>query len=221
MRKNPLSSAVAVAVAVAATACLALTACGPGGGGTARPSATAPASTATPGSGSAAPGSGAGPAAQPLGTPSRTVGAGLVGILEITPTTVVHARTAKSTVSRFGTFAVITTKDASLTSNAADEEPAGANGAKGGWRWLCPDGQSVAEGNGAAHQVSVAGYDGAGRIEPGTSQLRSEVFDLTPAQAGAGGTLVYTDATGEETRWKVPAGDAGPGAADVRKRLAS
>ncbi|MCX5383320.1 hypothetical protein [Streptomyces sp. NBC_00083] len=227
MRKILLTAA-----ATAATACLALTACGPGGGSGDKPSATRPtgalpsAASATPtpadtaGDGSAAPGAGAGDdhSALALGVPSRTVGTKLVGILEITPTTVVYAERAGGIAARFGTFAVITTKDASLTANAADEEP--ANGTKGGWRWAAPDGQSLAAGNGAASKVSVRGYDGAGAIGPGTSQLRSETFDLTPAQAGAGGTLVYTDATGTESRWKVPAVDSGPQVADVRKRLA-
>ncbi|MGW8728198.1 hypothetical protein ACWGNF_19460 [Streptomyces sp. NPDC055808] len=223
----------------AATACLALTACGPGGGGSegkpstggaaaGLPSATAPTAAAPTaagpsGSGSATPSAdpGAGQTALELGVPSRTVGTKLVGVLEITPTTVVYTKEGNGTTSRFGTFAVITTKDASLTANAADEEPASANGTKGGWRWIAADGQRVAESNGSAYKVLVRGYDGTGKIEPGTSQLRSEVFDLTPQQAKGGGTLVYTDATGAENRWKIPAVDAGPQVADVKKRLAS
>ncbi|MEU3502306.1 hypothetical protein ABZ726_16595 [Streptomyces hundungensis] len=210
-----------ILLASAATACLALTACGPGGGSDHRPTTTAPTPTSTANSRSAAPSSGAGAeqGALEFGTPVRTVGVKLVGILEITPTAVVHTRQADGATSRFGTFVVITTKDASLTANAADEEP--ANGLKRGWRWIAPGGQGVAENNGNASKVLVAGHDGVGTIEPGTSQARSEVFDLTPEQAGPGGTLVYTDATGSESRWKVPAADAGPEVADVKKRLAS
>ncbi len=237
MRKTLFLTAAAAGVAAA---CLALTACGPDGGGSdSKPSASAPASasastaaqpsagasspTATPGNDSATPSAnpGAGGTALALGVPSRTVGSQLVGVLEITPTTVVYTKEADGTTSRFGTFAVVTTKDASLTANAADEEPARAGGTKGGWRWLAANGQSVAEGNGSAPKILVNGYDGTGRIEPGTSQSRSEVFDLTPDQAKGGGTLVYTDATGAENRWKVPAVDAGPQVADVKKRLAS
>lgn len=223
-----------ILLATAATACLALTACGPGGGGsTGKPSASQPtggppsASTPAPGgtpggdSTTPSPDPGSGQAALPLGEPSRTVGTKLVGILEITPTTVVYTKEGNGTTSRFGTFAVITTKDASLTANAADEEPASANGTKGGWRWVAANGQSVPEGNGAAYKVLVTGYHGVGKIEPGTSQLRSEVFDLTPEQARAGGTLVYTDATRSENRWRIPAVDSGPQVADVKKRLAS
>lgn len=98
-----------ILLATAATACLTLTACNPGGGGSGnKPSASQPAggqpSTATPaptptpastpGDGSATPGSdpGAGQAALALGVPSRTVGTKLVGILEITPTTVVYTK---------------------------------------------------------------------------------------------------------------------------------
>uniref|UniRef100_A0AAU2VCW2 Lipoprotein n=1 Tax=Streptomyces sp. NBC_00003 TaxID=2903608 RepID=A0AAU2VCW2_9ACTN len=225
-----------ILLATAATACLALTACNPGGGGSGskpsatrptggQPSATAPtpATSGTPGGGSATPGSGsgAGQTALALGVPSRTVGTKLVGILEITPTTVVYTKEGDGTTSRFGTFVVITTKDASLTANAADEEPADAKGAKGGWRWIAANGQSVAEGNGTAYKVLVSGYNGVGKIEPGTYQMRSEVFDLTPEQAKGGGTLVYTDATKSENRWTIPAVDSGPQIADVKKRLAS
>ncbi|KOU54579.1 hypothetical protein [Streptomyces sp. WM6378] len=225
-----------ILLATAATTCLTLTACNPGGGGSGnKPSASQPAggqpSTATPaatpastpGDGSATPGSdpGAGQAALALGVPSRTVGTKLVGILEITPTTVVYTKEGDGTTSRFGTFAVITTKDASLTANAADEEPASANGTKGGWRWIAANGQSVAEGNGTAYKVLVTGYSGVGKIEPGTYQMRSEVFDLTPEQAKGGGTLVYTDATKSENRWTIPPVDSGPQVADVKKRLAS
>ena len=177
-----------------------LTACNPGGGGpaTSPPPLTPPAGSrppqhrrphrtppGTPGDSTATPGSdpGAGQAALALGVPSRTVGTKLVGILEITPTTVVYTKEGDGTTSRFGTFAVITTKDASLTANAADEEPADANGTKGGWRWIAANGQSVAEGNGTAYKVLVTGYSGVGKIEPGTYQMRSEVFDLTPEQA--------------------------------------
>ncbi|MCT9093136.1 hypothetical protein N4G70_30360 [Streptomyces sp. ASQP_92] len=213
MRKILLTSA--------ATACLALTACGPGGGSDHRPStaASTPSGSSSSGSATPGPGAGGGQSALEFGVPARTVGAKLVGILEITPTSVVHVGRANGTASRFGTFVVVTTKDASLTANAADEEP--ANGTKGGWRWIAANGQSVAENNGSASRVSVTGYEGAGRIEPGTSQPRSEVFDLTPEQAGPGATLVYTDATGSENRWKVPAADSGPEAADVKRRLAS
>ncbi|WP_438294627.1 hypothetical protein [Streptomyces sp. HUAS TT7] len=217
-----------ILLATAATACLALTACNPGGGSGSKPSATpmptTPTPAGTPGGGSATPsssGPGASQASLALGVPSRTVGTKLVGILEITPTTVVYTKEGDGTASRFGTFAVITTKDASLTANAADEEPAGANGTKGGWRWIAANGQSVAEGNGTAYKVLVTGYSGVGKIEPGTYQMRSEVFDLTPEQAEAGGTLVYTDATRSASRWTIPPTDSGPQVADVKKRLAS
>ncbi|MFE3524705.1 hypothetical protein ACFXOD_24275 [Streptomyces sp. NPDC059161] len=217
-----------ILLATAATACLTLTACASGDPGGSHDSADKPPAagasgpqpaTPTPPAANtpAAPGPDA--AALALGVASRTVGTELVGILEITPTTVVHTRKAHGTASRFGTFAVITTKDASLSANAADEEP--ANGTKGGWRWIAANGQSVFEGTGAAHKVLVSGYNGVGRIEPGGHQLRSEVFDLTPDQADGGGILVYVDAAGGDSRWRIPAVDFGPQVADVRKRLAS
>ncbi|MEV5937975.1 hypothetical protein [Streptomyces sp. NPDC051994] len=215
-----------ILLATTATACLALTACATGDPGGSHDSADKPPAasaspqpaTPTPPAANTPATPGPDDAALALGMASRTVGTKFVGILEITPTTVVYTKKAHGTASRFGTFAVIITKDASLSANAADEEP--ANGTKGGWRWIAANGQSVFEGTGAAHKVLVSGYNGVGRIEPGGHQLRSEVFDLTPDQAG-GGTLVYADAAGGDSRWRIPAVDSGPQVADVRKRLAS
>ncbi|MGK5548915.1 hypothetical protein ACSNOH_29915, partial [Streptomyces sp. URMC 127] len=161
-----------------------------------------------------APGSPKG-AALAFGEPSRTVGAGTVGILEITPTTVVYARAVGRVTPQHGTFAVVTLLEKSLSANPADEEaPAGG----GGWRWVAADGQSVPAGNGNAAKAVLEKYRHSGGIAPGTSQVRAKVFDLTPAQAG-GGTLVYTDGTKSDDRWKVPAADTGPQVAEVKQQL--
>ncbi|MDJ0345163.1 hypothetical protein QMK19_31990 [Streptomyces sp. H10-C2] len=144
------------------------------------------------------------------------MGTKLVGIVEITPMTVVYAKESDGQTSRYGTFVVITTQDKWLSANAANEEP--TDGAAGGWQWIAPNGETVSEGKGNAFKVSVTGYNGLGRIEPGAQQKRAEIFDLTAAQA-KGGTLVYTDATKSSYRWKIPASDAGPDIADVRRHL--
>ncbi|WP_424888578.1 hypothetical protein [Streptomyces sp. XH2] len=220
MRKNLL----AAAAVVTAVGCLALTACNDDdakGGGT-RPSqvttgkpATSPA-TAQP-TAATVPTASGGPkgAALAFGEPSRTVGAGTVGILEITPTTVVYAKEGGRTAPQHGTFAVVTLLEKSLSANPADEE-APAKG--GGWRWVAADGQSVPAGNGNAAKVVLEKYRHSGGIAPGASQVRAKVFDLTPAQA-RGGTIVYTDGTKSDDRWKVPAVDTGPQVAEVKQQL--
>ncbi|WP_367135465.1 MULTISPECIES: hypothetical protein [Streptomyces] len=222
MRKNLL----AAAAVVTAVGCLTLTACNDDDakGGGASPSRTAGSKPATSPAGSPAgspasarPTASNGPkgAALAFGEPSRTVGAGTVGILEITPTTVVYATEAGRTAPQHGTFAVVTLLEKSLSANPADEE-APAKG--GGWRWVSADGQSVPAGNGNAAKVVLAKYRHSGGIAPGTSQTRAKVFDLTPAQA-KGGTIVYTDGTKSDDRWTVPAADTGPQAAEVKQQL--
>ncbi|MFH8788538.1 hypothetical protein [Streptomyces roseoverticillatus] len=221
MRKNLL----AAAAVVTAVGCLTLTACNDDdakSGGTS-PSqvttgkpATSPA-TPRPTVPSVPTASDSGPkgAALAFGEPSRTVGAGTVGILEITPATVVYARAAGRVTPQHGTFAVVTLLEKSLSANPADEE-APAKG--GGWRWVAADGQSVPAGNGNAAEVVLEKYRHSGGIAPGASQVRAKVFDLTPAQA-RGGTIVYTDGTKSDDRWKVPAVDTGPQVAEVKQQL--
>ncbi|MFC5029310.1 hypothetical protein ACQFX6_33230 [Streptomyces sp. DSM 41987] len=218
-----------ILLATAATACLALTACNGTTGSDAhttptgtpsagQPTTGLPTATGSPTGTATAPSgdTGNGSAAQALGTPERTVGTKLVGIVEIMPTTVVHATAGGGQTSRYGTFVVITTLDTSLSANAADEETTDGTGA--GWQWIGSNGQTVSEGKGNAFKVSIAGYDSLGRIEPGARQNRAEIFDLTPEQA-KGGTLVYTDSTKASYRWKIPAADAGPDVATVKQRL--
>ncbi|MCF3101304.1 hypothetical protein IPZ58_06895 [Streptomyces roseoverticillatus] len=221
MRKNLL----AAAAVVTAVGCLTLTACNDddaksGGAGPSQVTTGKPAtSPATPQSTvpSVPSASADGPkgAALAFGESSRTVGAGTVGILEITPATVVYAQAAGRVTPQHGTFAVVTLLEKSLSANPADEE-APAKG--GGWRWVAADGQSVPAGNGNAAKVVLEKYRHSGGIAPGASQVRAKVFDLTPAQA-RGGTIVYTDGTKSDDRWKVPAVDTGPQVAEVKQQL--
>ncbi|GGX97843.1 hypothetical protein [Streptomyces hiroshimensis] len=154
-------------------------------------------------------------AALAFGEPSRTVGAGTVGILEITPTTVVYTKEGGRVTSQHGTFAVVTLLEKSMSANPADEEQPAKGG---GWRWVAAGGQSVPAGNGNAAKVVLEKYRQSGGIAPGTSQVRVKVFDLTPVQA-KGGTIVYTDGTKSADRWTVPATDTGPQVAEVRQQL--
>ncbi|MFF7725193.1 hypothetical protein [Streptomyces sp. NPDC008001] len=216
MRKNLL----AAAAAVTAACCLALTACNDDTKGTTgsssgeRPQQTSPGTGTSSGPPPSA-ADGAKGAALAFGEASRTVGAGTVGILEITPTTVVYAKEGGRVTPQHGTFAVVTLKEASLSANPADEE-APAKG--GGWRWVAADGRSVPAGNDNAARVVLEKYRHSGGIPPGASQVRAKVFDLTPAQA-KGGTIVYTDGTKSADRWTVPATDTGPQVAEVKQQL--
>ncbi|MEV0094024.1 hypothetical protein [Streptomyces sp. NPDC050738] len=205
-----------ILLAAAAVTCLALTGCNDNSGSVDSgngPTAKQPSATASTGDPSASPAPGG--AALALGTPARTVGAKTIGILEITPRTVVHTAKGGGATSKYGTFVIVTMLEKSLSANPADEETAASGG---GWKWVGPDGRTTAAGNGNAGRIVLAGYDGHGPIQPGASQSRAQVFDLTPAQA-RGGSAVYTDGTKSPSRWAIPAQDAGPDVAAVRQRL--
>ncbi|MFG2563632.1 hypothetical protein [Streptomyces sp. NPDC048496] len=213
MRRIPLT------VSLVAAACLALTACDPGpgdSGGDAKqsPSPTHSQPSPTRSATDAPAGDDTGPAAVDLGEPSRTVGAKTVGILEITPTTVVYAEQGAGVSPQNGVFAVVALGEKSMSANPADEEPAPG----GGWQWIGPDGTPVAAGNGNAGKVTLDGYPPSGAIEPGDTATRARVFDLTPEQA-KGGKLVYTDGTQAPHGWKLPAEDTGPQVADIKGKL--
>ncbi|WHM40263.1 hypothetical protein [Streptomyces sp. BPTC-684] len=207
-----------LAAAASAVACLALTAC-QNGSGAKSPSGQAPTTQAPSTPPTDAPGAGTDPSpgavAQALGEPSRTVGADTVGILEITPMTVVYLKDAGGQTSKYGTFAVVTMDEKSLSANPA-AETALAEG--GGWHWIAPNGTLIAEGAGNAARVALGRYRHSGAIEPDAHQLRAKVFDLTPAQA-RGGKLIYTDGTDSSDRWSIPAKDSGPQVADVEAEL--
>ncbi|MFD9789921.1 hypothetical protein ACFWXK_03120 [Streptomyces sp. NPDC059070] len=216
MRKSLL------AAALTATACLALAAC-QNDTGAKSPSATTPTTTApsptAPPAGDPGGGSGTDPSpgtvAQALGEPSRTVGANTVGILEITPMTVVYVKEGGGRTSKYGTFAVVTMDEKSLSANPAAETTLAKGG---GWHWIAPDGRLVAADAGNAARVALGKYGHYGPIQPGAHEVRAKVFDLTPAQA-AGGRISYTDGTDSADRWSLPAKDTGPQVADVKAEL--
>ncbi|GAA1367494.1 membrane lipoprotein lipid attachment site-containing protein [Streptomyces beijiangensis] len=204
-----------ILLAATAVACLALAGCNDSSSGDDsgnKPPEKLPSATAT--SGGETPGTAPEGAALALGTPARTVGARTVGILEITPTTVVHTGKSGGVTSKYGTFVVVTMREKSLSANPAEEEKPAA----GGWKWLAPDGQTTVAGNGNSAQVSLGAYNSHGEIQPGDTQPRATVFDLTLAQA-RGGSAVYTDGTKAPFRWEIPAKDSGPDVADVRRQL--
>jgi hypothetical protein len=137
------------------------------------------------------------------------------GDLEVTPTTVVYAKTAMGNTSANGTYAIITVKDKATGSNAAAES-APIEG--GGWQWIAPDGQALDEGENDASSITPNGFTGGGTIKAGTWHWDSIAFDLTAAQAH-GGTIAYTDGAGGVFKWKVPTKDSGPEVAAVKKGM--
>ncbi|MCX4231975.1 hypothetical protein [Streptomyces ortus] len=150
-----------------------------------------------------------------LGEPAKTTGDGGTGVLEITPDTVVYAKEAAGETAANGLFAVVTMKDKAMTAVAADE-PAPISG--GGWKWMAPDGEMIEFDSGNSANVVMDKYNNADPVQPGGYQWRSQAFDLTPAQA-KGGTLIYIDGEEKAFRWKMPAADAGPNVAEVKKQL--
>ncbi|MFJ7895859.1 hypothetical protein [Streptomyces anthocyanicus] len=151
-----------------------------------------------------------------LGAPAQTTGDGGTGVLEITPDTVVFAKTGSGETAENGLFAVVTMRDKATTAVAADE-PAPISG--GGWKWMAPDGEMVDTQVGNAFNVVMDKYNNADPVQPGGYQWRSQVFDLTPAQA-KGGTLIYIDGENKAHRWQMPSTDSGPNVAEVKKQLA-
>jgi hypothetical protein len=213
----------------AATAVLllaSLTACGGGDGDkpAEKPGTTAPGeptSSGDPTGGSESPGGGStggseGGEGLALGEAAQTTGDGGTGVLEITPDTVVFSLTGSGETAENGVFAVVTMKDKAMTAVAADE-PAPISG--GGWTWMTPDGEMIGWDSGNSSNVTLDKYSGADPVQPGGYQWRSQVFDLTPAQA-KGGTLIYIDGENKAHRWKMPATDSGPHVAEVKKQLA-
>ncbi|MBL3664559.1 hypothetical protein JL475_00665 [Streptomyces sp. M2CJ-2] len=201
--------------ATAATAALllaALTACG-GGGDDSKDAASKPSAVETVPSEEPAPGQVE--ESMKLGEPARTTGDGGTGVLEITPDTVVFTKEGGGETSVNGVFAVITMKDKAMTAVAADE-PAPISG--GGWKWMAADGEMIGSGGGNAFNVVMDKYNNADPVQPGAWQWRSQVFDLTPAQA-KGGTLIYIDGEEKAHRWEMPSTDSGPNVAEVKQQL--
>ncbi|GAA4799469.1 hypothetical protein [Streptomyces ziwulingensis] len=152
-----------------------------------------------------------------LGDPAQTAGDGGIGVLQITPDTVVFVKEATGETPANGVFAVVAMKDKAMTGAAADEV---APISGGGWKWMAPDGEMVGWDSGNATGVTPDKYSNAEPIQPGAWQWRSQTFDLTPAQA-EGGTLIYVDGNEAAHRWEMPTTDSGPNAADLKKRLTS
>jgi hypothetical protein len=206
---------VRVTAATAALLLAALTACG---GGDDKPDAKTPDKAKT---------SESAPSGQPtdgqvekglkLGAPARTTGDGGTGVLEITPDTVVFTKEGGGETAKNGVFAVVTMKDKAMTAVAADE-PAPIGG--GGWKWMAPDGEMIGFDSGNSSNVVMDKYNNADAIQPGAYQWRSQVFDLTEAQA-KGGTLIYIDGEEKAFRWEMPSTDSGPSVAEVKKQLES
>ncbi|OUD04715.1 hypothetical protein CA983_02885 [Streptomyces swartbergensis] len=150
-----------------------------------------------------------------LGESAQTTGDGGTGVLQITPDTVVFTKEGGGETAENGMFVVVTMKDKAMTAVAADE-PAPIGG--GGWKWMAPDGEMLDTQGGNAFNVTMGKYNNADPVQPGAWQWRSQVFDLTPAQA-KGGTLIYIDGEEKAHRWEMPSANSGPNVAEVKKQL--
>jgi hypothetical protein len=204
---------IRVATSTALLLLAALTACGDNdSGGDSVASSKPSASAGQPG--------GQSPPAQPekgmkFGKPAQTTGDGGTGVLQITPDTVVFTKEGGGETAANGVFVVVTMKDKAMTAVAADE-PAPISG--GGWKWMASDGETIDTQGGNAFNVVMDKFNNADPVQPGAYQWRSQVFDLTPAQA-KGGTLIYIDGEEKAFRWEMPSKDSGPNVAEVKKQM--
>ncbi|MFD8545678.1 hypothetical protein [Streptomyces sp. NPDC059649] len=137
------------------------------------------------------------------------------GGLEVTPTSVLYVKKAMGYTSARGVYAIVTVKDRAADAVAAAES-APIEG--GGWQWIAPDGHALAAGDGDASSIVPNGFESGGMVQAGTYKWTSRAFDITDAQRG--GTLLYTDGAGKAYRWRVPAADAGPELAALKKGMA-
>ncbi|MFJ7063369.1 hypothetical protein ACIQVA_37915 [Streptomyces microflavus] len=152
-----------------------------------------------------------------LGDPALTVGDEGVGVLEMTPSSVVFAKESDGNDPAKDVFVVVTVKKRPTTAAPAEESsPMGP----GGWQWKAPDGQALGEGDGESYNVVLGDFSASGTIQPGSFVWDAEAFDLTAAQA-KGGTLVYVDGDGTAHQWKMPEQDSGPQVAEVKKDLST
>lgn len=149
-----------------------------------------------------------------LGKSAKTVGSGGTGVIEVTPTTVVYAKEGSGEKPKHDTFAVVTLKARPVTAADASLTAPISNG---GFQYAAPDGQAISIMDGTATNVVMDSFNGGGDIAAGTFQWNSAVFDIADAQKG--GTLIYRDGAGQSYRWKLPATDSGPQAAQVKKEL--
>ncbi|MGV9278038.1 hypothetical protein [Streptomyces griseosporeus] len=156
-----------------------------------------------------------GKTATTIGAQSPADGTEGGGKLEVTPTTVVYAKTAMGNTAVNGVYAIITVKDrASGPTAAAESAPIEG----GGWQWISADGQALDEGENDASSITPNGFTGGGTVKAGTWHWKTIAFDLTAAQA-KGGTIAYTDGAGSVFTWKVPSSDTGPEVSAVKKGM--
>ena len=105
------------------------------------------------------------------------------GDLEVTPTTVVYAKTAMGNTAANGVYAIITVKDQATGRIAATESAPIENG---GWQWITADWQALDEGENDASSITPNGFTGGGMVKADTWHWRTIAFDLTEAQSSSG-----------------------------------
>ncbi|WP_171166386.1 hypothetical protein [Streptomyces sp. I05A-00742] len=121
--------------------------------------------------------------------------------------------TGPYTKARNGLFAVISVKE-KATRAAPAAQAVSLDG--GGWKWVAPDGRATDSGSGNGAAIVQGGGHG-NIVQPGTYDLTQVAFDIP--EAARGGTLMFLDARGHIFRWKVPAKDSGPGAAELARKV--
>nr|WSX47690.1 hypothetical protein OG409_01105 [Streptomyces sp. NBC_00974] len=150
-----------------------------------------------------------------LGTRVETVGAGGLGRLELTPTSIAYLQAGSTSEKpQAEGFVFVTVKVvATAPVGTAQTSPV----SNGGWSWVAPDGEAIKQGNGSAFNVVAESFN-ASFISPGTFDWAGVVFDVKVTQAG--GMLLYTDGAGQAYRWAMPKTDSGPQVAQIKQELA-
>lgn len=149
--------------------------------------------------------------AQQLGQPAITVGEKGLGVVELTPTTVVYAPRPNTDSDPSRTLYAIVTIKENNTGAIVAEIPLTSS-----WNYVAPDGEAIATRT-VAVLSSVSFGDVAGVVQPGTFRWGYTAWAIRPDQRG--GVFQHTDGAGLQYRWQLPAEDTGPQIAEVKSGL--
>lgn len=154
-----------------------------------------------------------GQAATTTGALNPVVGPG-GGTLEITPIAVVYHPKSISETPKNGLFLTVGFKQRSISGSPVMTAPLTG----GGWQYIAPDGEAFEQGNGNGFNVTPSSFNGGGTpLQPGSFNRAAKTWDISEQQRG--GMISYTDGTGVEYRWRLPAQDAGAEVAKLKTDL--